>query len=364
MRLESEVGDDLISELFRYAHNIKGSSRSVGLESFGKLVHTAEDFITKIKQKEVLVDDRVIAVLLDTQNFLISWVEHLREDPNCELDFHELEKRFMTLGSTKTQSEKKEPENLGFGFFDDDEDDDNGPVENSSVTTETFEVGTKVDLPLETNKKENIENKPQKVSASKPSSRRDETIRVSTKKLDSVIRLIGELSIQHAIVRNAKGTKRLNEDHALEAIDLTHKVMQDLQSEAMSLRMQPLESLFQRMERVSKDVARDQGKHIIVDVKGADVELDKTVIEKVKDPLVHILRNAVDHGIETSQKRIELGKPEKATIRIEGMQTASSVSIQISDDGRGLNLAKILDNAKKMGLSQIKQTYHPKKSPS
>ena len=350
LRLESEVSDDLISELFRYAHNIKGSSRSVGLESFGRLVHTAEDFITKIKQKELTVDDRVIAVLLDTQNFLISWVEHLRDDPNCELDFLELEKRFRSLSAPKVPSEKHEPENLGFGFFDDDNEDDTVPAQTPSNDTQIAEKGPVQDLHQDGQSEVNTNRKPQPIVAAKPAARSDETIRVSTKKLDSVIRLIGELSIQHAIVRNAKETKRLNEDHALEAIDLTHKVMQDLQSEAMSLRMQPLESLFQRMERVSKDVARDQGKHIAVDIKGADVELDKTVIEKVKDPLVHILRNAVDHGIESTQRRIELGKPEKATITIEGMQTASSVSIQISDDGRGLNLAKILDKAKKNGL--------------
>ncbi len=178
----------------------------------------------------------------------------------------------------------------------------------------------------------------------------DETIRVALRKLDSVIRLIGELSIQHSIICNAKASETLSDKASMEAIDLAHKVIQDLQSETMSLRMQPLDGLFQRMERVCRDVARQLSKPIKVVLKGIDVELDKIVIEQIKDPLVHILRNAVDHGIEGKEARIARGKPETASVTIEAQATASHVTISISDDGGGLNEAKILQKARENGL--------------
>lgn len=165
-----------------------------------------------------------------------------------------------------------------------------------------------------------------------------------------MIRLIGELSIQHSIIKNAKESESLNTVQAGDAINLSHKVIQDLQSETMSLRMQPLEGLFQRMERVARDVARQQNKKINVVLKGTDVELDKTVIEQMKDPLVHILRNAVDHGIESEDARSKSGKSPTATILIEGLQTATNVTIRISDDGQGLNEDKILQKARERGL--------------
>lgn len=178
----------------------------------------------------------------------------------------------------------------------------------------------------------------------------DETIRVSLKKLDTVIRLIGELSIQQAIIKNAKETNQFESKQAQDAITLANKGIQDLQTEAMSLRMQPLETFFQRLERVARDVARQQGKAIEVHLRGTDVELDKTVIERIKDPLVHLLRNAVDHGIEDGDARQARNKPKAANITIEALYTAASVSIRISDDGRGLDEEKIFATAKARGL--------------
>lgn len=372
IRLEKEAKPETISELFRAAHNIKGSALSVGLEAFGSLVHKAEDLITKCSTGVIPVSGEVISALLDCQKILSDWIEALRASKTYSGDVSNICDRLLKLQGESVQSTKGEIE--GFELFDDaDAKDSEAPkdlgtilIESGNVSQEDIERAVTqqnrklgevlVDSGVVSKEAVKIALEQQKSSGQKI----DETIRVSLRKLDSIIRLIGELSIQHSIVRNAKETSQLNEPHTHEAIGLSHKVIQDLQGEAMALRMQPLESLFQRMERVSRDVARQQGKTIDVVLKGTDVELDKTVIERMKDPLVHILRNAVDHGLEDHDARKKSGKNQTATITIEGIQTAANVSIMISDDGRGLDEEKILKKALEKGLisSQAKPTTH------
>jgi two-component system chemotaxis sensor kinase CheA len=367
LKLDKDASEENLNDLFRSAHNLKGSARSVGLSEFGKFVHVVEDLITNMKSGQLSVSAEIVSLILDCQRQLLNWVEGLKADSSLVLDSTHLVQEIVSLSSPKENASTD-----SFGFFDDET-----PVQKtSSNSTETgnpqdlgtilIESGHVSQLQIEEAVrvqnlklgeilvdrgvtspqvvKQALEN--QKNQGHKP----DETIRVSLRKLDTVIRLVGEMSIQHAIIKGAKESGDLNNAHTIEAISLTDKVIQDLQTEAMGLRMQPLENLFQRMERVARDVASSLGKEIRVVLKGADVELDKTVIERMKDPLVHILRNAVDHGIESPEARAQSGKNKVATITIEGVQTAANVGIIISDDGRGINEEIVLSIAKSKGL--------------
>jgi two-component system chemotaxis sensor kinase CheA len=361
LRLERDVAPETLDELFRSAHNLKGSAKSVDMVSFGNVVHLAEDLITKLKSGAVAVSTDVIGALLDCQQFLVSWIHSAKDDPSFVGDSSELAPRLLALQGGKKEAATNT--DSGFGFFDEEP---IAPSKTNDLGSILIDSGKVTQLQVE--KAVAMQHKKigeilvdqgavskQDVDAAvvqqqKSGHKADETLRVSLKKLDAMIRLIGELSIQHSIIRNAKETGNLASIASSDAVALAHKVIQDLQSEAMGLRMQPLEGLFQRMDRVARDVARSQGKQIHVITRGIEVELDKTVIERMKDPLVHILRNAVDHGIETVEGRKESNKSEKATVVIEGMQTASHVCIKIIDDGRGLNRKKILSKAVEKGL--------------
>lgn len=363
LKVEHSCSPAVLDELFRSAHNIKGSSKSVGLSEFGALVHKAEDLITKLKNGEIKPTPEVVAILLDCQKALSEWIVGLRSDRQFSPNTTDIRGRLDAMFDKKSDV----PDfSAGFGFFDDEPAKIPPTPANNDVGTILINQGKVTPEQVEAavnqqNRKlgevlvDNGVVSPQAVrdalDVQKAAGHRaDETIRVSLRKLDSVIRLIGELSIQHAIVTNAKSNETLTESSSLEAISLAQKVIQDLQSETMALRMQPLEGLFQRMERVCRDVARQQQKPLNVVLKGTEVELDKTVIERMKDPLVHILRNAVDHGIETPDDRKTNGKAEYASVTIEGVQTAANVSIRILDDGRGLNREKILRKAQEKGL--------------
>ncbi|MCX6119801.1 MAG: chemotaxis protein CheA [Proteobacteria bacterium] len=370
LKLEQNPKPEIINELFRAAHNLKGSARSVGLDTFGAFVHKIEDFISLMKNNEIIVDSDSVALTLESQKHLLDWINELKSNSDAVKDLpdflgqldHCAKKNSLKrekIESINSASESKDIlEKAKFTDTPSSQPKDLGTilVESGDVKPEDLERALKLQnrklgevmvaegIATPDTVKKALEQ--QRQTGHKP----DETLRVSLRKLDAVIRLIGELSIQISIVNSAKDQGNFEAQTTSEAISLTHKIVQDLQSESMTLRMQPLDALFQRMERVARDVARQQGKKISVILKGTDVELDKTVVEAMKDPLVHILRNAVDHGIENEETRVKLGKPPIATVTIEGIQTASNVTIRISDDGQGLNEERILKKARDRNL--------------
>lgn len=320
LKLEDSNTIENLNDLFRIAHNLKGSSKSVGLTNYSDFVHKLEDLLVKAKDHLLDTSPAFIAILLKSQKVLVDWTEQLFEDPQyCPETSIMIEKILHFKEQSCTSP--------SFGFFEDS--DHNKEKPHPQIQDQT---------PAPLDHKNHHGHKG------------NETIRVPLGKLDSIIRLVGELTIQHSIIFAAKKNNSFTSNSIYEAIDLADKIINDLQNEAMSLRMQPLEGLFQRLERVGKDLGRELNKSIKVVVKGESVELDKTVIDLVKDPLIHIIRNAIDHGVEPPEERKSLNKAEKATITIEGIQTPTNVSIIISDDGRGLNRDRIFKKAVQSGL--------------
>lgn len=363
LAMENVAQQDDVDALFRAAHNLKGSSRSVGLEAFSEFVHVIEDTLTALKKDLVLVTPPVIAIFLECQTILLNWIEAVKTTPDFVPDTEKVRQRLAAI--IPNSIDIRPSDDGGLVLFDESslpivevKSQNIGDIliENGHATQEQVDDAVK----LQTAKLGSIliaqgvtsqEAVKEALEIQKQQGMRiDETIRVGLQKLDTLIRLMGELSIQHSIVSNAKEHGHLHTAKVGEAISLTSKVIQDLQTEAMALRMQPVDSLFKRLERVARDVARSQNKHIKISLSGENVEMDKTVLEKMKDPLVHIIRNAVDHGIESEDDRIDQGKSPIATLSIEAVQTATNVRITIAEDGRGLNREKILEKAIRNGL--------------
>lgn len=175
-------------------------------------------------------------------------------------------------------------------------------------------------------------------------------VRIDTEKLDTLLDLIGELIIAQAMVLSHP---RLREglDHSLQkSLEYLQKITRDLQNISMSLRMIPLEGLFSRMHRLVRDLSKKMNKKVHFQISGQDTEMDRNVIEQILDPLVHLLRNAMDHGIESPQERLAAGKPEEGTIHLSAKYSGNEIVIEVRDDGRGLDRARILDKAREVGL--------------
>lgn len=179
------------------------------------------------------------------------------------------------------------------------------------------------------------------------------SIRVSTDKVDDLLNLVGELVITQSIlssVCNAQGletSERLNE-----CLEQLERNTRDLQEQTMSIRMLPVDNAFQRLPRIVHDVSIAQGKEVTLELSGKSTELDKTVLEKIGDPLVHLVRNAIDHGIESPEERVSAGKPKQGVVSIKAVHEGGHIVLRISDDGKGIDTEKILASAIDKNLVQ------------
>ena len=176
------------------------------------------------------------------------------------------------------------------------------------------------------------------------------SIRVDSEKLDSLINLIGEMVIAGAgSTLNAYAT---GDGALIESVSTLNRLVEEVRDSALRLRMVQIGETFNRFQRVVRDVSRELNKEINLEITGAETELDKTVVEKIGDPLMHLIRNAMDHGIESAEVRRSTGKPSTGTLRLNAYHDSGSIVIEVSDDGAGLDRDRILRKAMDKGLVQ------------
>jgi two-component system chemotaxis sensor kinase CheA len=176
----------------------------------------------------------------------------------------------------------------------------------------------------------------------------NETVRVDRQRLDELINQIGELVIGASMVEQE--ILSIAGGHGLESMSGLGKIVRDLQEMSLGLRMVPIAATFQKMNRVIRDVAKKVGKQINFITSGDDTELDKSVVDQISDPLVHMVRNAADHGIESPEDRVACGKPAEGVVTLRAYQQGGNVYIELIDDGHGLNRQRIMDKAVERGL--------------
>jgi two-component system, chemotaxis family, sensor kinase CheA len=178
----------------------------------------------------------------------------------------------------------------------------------------------------------------------------EQTVKVGTLRLDSLVDMVGELVIAQQMIIQDPVVAAINAERVNRNLGHVAKITRDLQEAAMSLRMVPLRTTFQKMARLVRDVSRKAGKKVTLTIHGEDTELDRTVVEEIGDPLVHLIRNAVDHGLETSEERLEVGKSASGQLELRAYHQGGSIVIEIIDDGRGLNRERIIAKGLERGL--------------
>jgi two-component system chemotaxis sensor kinase CheA len=183
-------------------------------------------------------------------------------------------------------------------------------------------------------------------------------LRVDADKLDMLINLVGELVISGATTSLL--AQRLADEQLLESVSQMGRLVEEIRDNALTLRMVQIGETFSRFQRVVRDVSKELGKDIRLEISGAESELDKTVVEKIGDPLMHLVRNAMDHGIESAEERRAAGKPEYGTLSLNAFHDSGSIVIEVSDDGKGLSKEKILAKAMEKGLIESGQNLTDK----
>ena len=222
------------------------------------------------------------------------------------------------------------------------------PAEPSAIVPE--KPGMPATLPVS----EGVPASPDEPLTAKSMSR---TVRVDIGKLDELMNIVGELVLAHSSISSianrmrAEGFSRMAIDLGKAAKGLERRLT-DLQKGVMDIRMIPVGQLYEKMSRIVRKISREQGKKIELKMYGAETELDKLIVEDIADPLMHIIRNAIDHGIESPERRLAAGKDERGTVRLSSFQKGNHVVIEVEDDGGGIDIEKIKQKALSKGLVQ------------
>ncbi len=189
---------------------------------------------------------------------------------------------------------------------------------------------------------------PRPAPPSKPAAEAEHTVRVDTKRLDAIVNLIGELVLSRNRLKTLRA--RLHDEELDRAVSVLDIATARLQSAVMRTRMQPVGKVFSRFPKVARDVGRSLQKEVELELIGADTELDRNLVEALADPLVHLVRNAIDHGIEAPDLREASGKPRSGHVRLSAQQEGDYVSIEVQDDGAGIDPERLREKAREKGL--------------
>lgn len=353
LNLEKNPDDkDYINAIFRPFHSIKGVASFLNLDQIRDLAHKLENLLDKARNGELEIRPPVIDVVLDGADALKALIGQLRdklegkvEEP-FNLDIPSLVERIKIVekGGDEPARTKKIGEIL---------------LEDGHITSSTLEEGLKI---AETPPKKKLgetlihEGKVTTKQVSQALRKQAEqvtdisNIRVDTRKLDDLIDMVGELVINQSMVQEDL-KKQVNANRNLvRDMSQLFRITSGLQGIATSLRMVPIKQTFQRMSRLVRDLAKNSGKVVNVELLGEETEIDRNMVDEIYNPLVHMVRNSVDHGLETPGDRMKAGKPEGGLIRLRAYHRGGSVVIEISDDGKGLNNEKILGKAIKNGI--------------
>lgn len=358
LALETGSSDaENLNKIFRLAHNLKGSSKAVGFAEMGDFTHEFETFILRIKNGEIPADSSSVSLLLRCNDFLREMVQGLKENLDASFDGSGLlsEMRNFQVGGT-AQAEAEAEANVEENF-------EAAPEVQASVPAE---IEPNMDLLAELMGNLQTTAAPTSApvvpapvataaapaAAAPPSNGHaavvEETLRVSVSKVESLLNAVGELVILQSVLREQIATV----DSALvrKTVLQMGKLSKELQDVSMGLRMVPVKPTFQKMQRIVRDTAKALNKDVSIHLTGEETEIDKTVLEKINDPLVHLIRNSVDHGIESADKRLAAGKSEKGHVTLSASHRSGKLVIEVRDDGGGLNGAKLQKKAEEKGL--------------
>jgi two-component system chemotaxis sensor kinase CheA len=304
LELEARAGDvELLNTIFRSAHTLKGNSAMLGFEDVAQVTHLLEDLLDQLRKGQREASPRLTDALLYSADVVRRLLARARAGGDLTADEHAAAEDLMLALRALLAGE--EP-----------------PAES-----------------------------PLRAAAPVPAAE-TASIRVPVEKVDRLIDLVGELVITQSMVADAVtafGPERLAALRA--AVALMDRHARELHERVMGVRMVPIRTLFARFPRLVRDVSAAVGKSAVLEISGEETELDRTVIEKIADPLAHLVRNAIDHGLEPPAARRALGKPDVGRLRIGAYQQGGNIYVEIADDGRGLDRDRLRAKARELDLA-------------
>jgi len=366
LALEKNPTDEaLLQNIFRYVHSIKGTSGCLGYGKLEAITHAGENLLSRMRNGEMLLNDEITSALLTMGDAVRQVLQSIEEDgTEGTANFSEVIETLTRLHNDAVMLVQQEAlQTLAAPSPDEmpalEMAMEAPPAEELRVPAPESKADTAAELgetpaaavagptlspppePIPDTGEGGVE-RPTRAGAS------DSTIRVDVTLLDKLMNLVGELVLtRNQVTQHVPQGEDVNLLNAVQQLDL---LTSDLQESVMKTRMQPIGGVWNKLPRIVRDVSRGCGKQVRLEMEGEDTELDKTIIEAIKDPLTHIIRNSIDHGVELPEDRLVAGKPEEGVIRLRARHEGGQVNILIEDDGAGLDAARIKEKALQRGL--------------
>ena len=342
------VSPDSWNNAFRIIHTIKGSSGCIGFNEVELVAHAGESLLTVLRDGRMTPDAAVFSNLLRYSDALREMMRSIEEKGNeGDADHTQLVRDIQALHSGITGTGKPGNQKQSFGFFDDEAETPVGFAGEAGPESPGSSRNT-VDKASE---KESSAVRVSESIAPKLSS--DSAIRVDVSQIDRLMNLVGELVLaRNQIVQSADQQADPAHFAAVQRINL---ITSELQESVMKTRMHPIENVWAKFPRIIRDLCHELGKEVSLAMEGSETELDRTIIEAIKDPMTHIIRNAIDHGIETPEERRTAGKLAQGRLNLRAFHEGGQVNIEISDDGNGIDAERVLQKAIQRGLVTAEQ---------
>ncbi len=361
-------GGDTMNTIFRVIHTLKGTAGCLGLANIEKTAHCGENLLSLLREAKIHTTPEMITTLLALSDALRGMLRTLEATgTDGKADHSVLLARLEELQKIPAAPEKSAASaNAAFGLFADE--DASTSVAPAAVADpapasaafgiyaeETTSTPTTPPIPLPATTTNPATPEPVATAevSTKPSVA-DNAIRVDVGQLDKVMNLVGELVLaRNQIVAN---TTNFDQAALLTAAQRLNIITTELQESVMKTRMQPIGNVWAKFPRVVRDVSHELGKKVRLIMAGQSTELDRTIIEAIKDPLTHIVRNSIDHGIESPEKRRGAGKSEEGLLSLRAYHEGGQVNIEIMDDGGGINLERVKAKAVSQNLITAEQS--------
>ncbi|WP_096030059.1 hybrid sensor histidine kinase/response regulator [Campylobacter lanienae] len=399
VELESNPEDlELLNRIFRVAHTVKGSSSFLNFDVLTKLTHHMEDVLNKARHGELKITPDIMDVVLESVDMMKALLRSIRErgnDVDAGVSISDICDRLTAINEGKDISSSKSKDEVKEEVKEELKDEPKEDAKEPSAMDQELEVDVnslseaeveaEIERLLKVRKAEDqarkekqkqneqpeapapkVEapahkgSKPQQKESNTPAqssaSAVEQTIRVEVKRLDNLMNLIGELvlgknrllKIYDDVEERYEGEKFLEELN--QVVSQLSLVTTDIQLAVMKTRMLPIAKVFNKFPRMVRDLSRELGKQIDLEISGEETELDKSIVEEIGDPLVHIIRNSCDHGIEDPKDRLAAGKPEKGVIELKAYNEGNHIVVEIVDDGKGIDALAVKMKALERGL--------------
>ncbi len=345
--IEENHDDEVVNGIFRAVHTVKGTSSFLGFNSLAGLAHKGEDLLGMVRKGEIKINKEIADALLEALDLMKSMMESIKDKGVDEGDASSIIKELERLGNVDKKmlgeilvEEKVLTKNELEAVLEKQKVDQDKKIGEIVVEEKLITEGQLNNI----------------LTKQKTQHKDDQTVRIDVKKLDELMNLVGELVLgKNRLIMVKTLAKRGSENNSVmdnleEVSNYIEVITNDLQLSIMKARLVPMSKVFNKVPRMVRDLCNEFKKDIGLKISGEETELDRSLIESLHDPLIHIIRNSVDHGVETPEDRRHAGKEEKGQLSISAYNEGNHVIIEIFDDGKGINVQAVKEKVKEKGI--------------